>query len=216
VPESERPAAIEPGVPRLSGLSCQGSLLPSPRDVDLQPELRDELLAWRAATPFADPDALVFPTSRGSAQNRHNVRQRVVLPAAERANERLAEQGHALLPDGLSPHALRRSFASWLFVEGEDVPYVQQQMGHEDPTITLAIYAQVVRHGRTSARSRRREQALADRALTGTGGPEGSAEAILGAAAERKNPAGAGPFEEPTPGLEPGTPSLRVTSRLGT
>ena len=29
-------------------------------------------------------------------------------------------------------HALRRSFASWLIAEGEDVSYVMDQMGHAD------------------------------------------------------------------------------------
>jgi integrase/recombinase XerC len=155
---------------------AEGKTDASVADVDVQPELRDVLIPWRAMTPFADRDDLVFPTGRGNAWNRHNVRQRVVLAAAERANERLLGAGREPLPEGLSPHALRRSFASWLFVEGEDVPYVQAQMRHEDPTITLAIYAQVVRNGRTSARSRRREEALREARETapiGTRVPEG-------------------------------------------
>jgi len=137
------------------------------RDVDVQPELHDELVTWRARTPFAEPDALVFPTRSGSAMNRHNVRQRVVLKAAERANEYLAKQGRPELPAGLSPHALRRSFASWLIAEGEDVAYVQHQLGHTHPTMTLGVYAQALRTGRRTVRSRRRIEAL-DRVPTGT------------------------------------------------
>lgn len=137
------------------------------RTVDIQPELLDELTAWRAATPFSGPDDRVFPTASGTAQNRHNVRQRVVLQAVKRTNERRAHAGSAPLPDGLSPHALRRSFASWLLAEGEDVPYVQAQMGHTDPTMTLGAYARAVKSGRRSARSRRRIEAI-QRASTGT------------------------------------------------
>ncbi|HWV84963.1 MAG TPA: tyrosine-type recombinase/integrase [Capillimicrobium sp.] len=130
------------------------------RTVDLQPELRDELAAWRAATPHAGRDDLVFVTRRGTAVNRHNVRQRVVLPAAARASQRLEECGLPPLPDGLSPHALRRSFASWLIAEGEDVAYVMEQMGHADPQMTLGVYARAVRSGRRSARTKRRLEAL--------------------------------------------------------
>jgi integrase len=90
-----------------------------------------------------------------------------VLTAVARANNRLAQAGSDPLPDGLSPHALRRSFASWLLAEGEDVPYVQAQLGHSDPTMTLGVYAKAVRNGRRSARSRRRMEGL-ERAPMGT------------------------------------------------
>ena len=135
------------------------------REIDVQPELRDELVAWRAGTPFAGPDDFVFPTRAGGAQNRHNVRQRVVLRAAERANERLEKAGLPSLPDGLSPHALRRSFISWLISEGEDPAYVMEQAGHTDPSVTLGVYARAVRNGRRSARSRRRLAGLESEAI---------------------------------------------------
>ncbi|MEJ7785871.1 MAG: tyrosine-type recombinase/integrase [Solirubrobacteraceae bacterium] len=138
------------------------------RTVDVQPELHDELAAWRAVTPFGGPDDFVFPTRSGGPQNRHNVRQRVVLKSAAAANAHFVATGRPVLPEGLSPHALRRSFASWLIAEGEDVAYVMQQMGHEDPSMTLGVYARAVRSGRRSARSARRIEHL-DRAPTATG-----------------------------------------------
>lgn len=149
------------------------------RDVDIQPELRDELLAWKAATPFGGRDDLVFPTTAGGPINRHAARTRVILRAVDEANAALERDGRPPLPEGLSPHALRRSFASWLLAEGEDVPYVQAQMGHADPTMTLGAYARAVRNGRRSARSRRRQEAL-DGALAGIGAPD----AVPHAAAE--------------------------------
>lgn len=66
------------------------------------------------------------------------------------------------------PRPVRRSFASWLVAEGEDVPYVQAQMGHTDPAMTLGAYVRAVKSGRRSARSRRRLEAV-QRASTGTG-----------------------------------------------
>ena len=99
-----------------------------------------------------------------------------MLGVAERANERLAAAGRPALPKGLSPHALRRSFASWLIGEGENVAYVQAQLGHEDPSMTLGVYARAVRSGRRTVRSRRRLEALE----AGTNGHQ-SAEAVLAA-----------------------------------
>ena len=41
----------------------------------------------------------------------------------------------------LTPHSLRRTFASLLFAIGETPPYVMAQMGHTTPNLTLTIYA---------------------------------------------------------------------------
>ena len=150
------------------------------REVDVQPELHDDLAAWRVATPLPGGDDRVFPTGSGGAQNRHSVRQRIVLRSAERANTRLAKAGDPPLPEGLSPHALRRSFISWLIAEGEDPAYVMAQAGHTDPSMTLGVYAKAVRTGRRTARSRRRLEAL-EGARTGTGrdeGPLAASEAV--------------------------------------
>jgi integrase len=98
------------------------------RTVDVQPELRDELVELRARARFDGPDDLVFGTRTGRQQNRNNIRRRILLRAVARANERIAERGGSSpLPEGLSPHALRRSFASWLIAEGEDPAYVMAQ-----------------------------------------------------------------------------------------
>jgi len=45
------------------------------------------------------------------------------------------------LPDGITPHALRRTFASLLFAIGESPPYVINQLGHATSALTLEIYA---------------------------------------------------------------------------
>ncbi|MEV5968352.1 tyrosine-type recombinase/integrase [Kribbella sp. NPDC051952] len=44
---------------------------------------------------------------------------------------------------GLRFHDVRHSFASWLITSGVPVPDVQRVMGHERPTMTLAIYIHV-------------------------------------------------------------------------
>lgn len=111
------------------------------RSVNLLPVLRDELLAYRSRVPGASPDSLVFGTSTGGRQSETNVRRRILAPAVKKANERLAKRELEPLPDRLTPHSLRRTFASILAALGEPMPSVIRQLGHTDPTLTLRIYA---------------------------------------------------------------------------
>ena len=114
------------------------------RDVDILPVLREELTAHRARHVGTTRDALVFPTAAGGAQNRNNVRRRIVHRAVAVANERLAEKEGAAIPSDITPHSLRRTFASLRLATGDEVPYVMQQLGHTDPKLTLGVYAQVM------------------------------------------------------------------------
>jgi hypothetical protein len=69
-----------------------------------------------------------------------------------RANENLAAQDRAPLPEGpLTPHSLRRAFISLLLAIGEDVPYVMGRVGHVDPKMTLSTYGQAMFRGEASA-----------------------------------------------------------------
>jgi integrase len=117
------------------------------RHVDLLPALREDLTGHRAGTAFAKPTDPVFPTERGRPQNPSNIRNRLLARSVQRANERLAAREAAPLPDGLTPHSLRRTYISLLFALGAEVPYVMRQVGHTDPKVTLSIYAQVMYRG---------------------------------------------------------------------
>lgn len=114
------------------------------RVVDLLPLLRDELLALKARR---DPsrDALVFETTRGRKDSASNVRNRMLAPAVEAANAALAEADRDPLPDRLTPHSLRRTFASVLVALGEDPAYLMAQMGHTHAGFTLSVYARAMR-----------------------------------------------------------------------
>jgi integrase len=121
------------------------------RKVKIRPVLRDVLAELRVSAPRQAvtqsgdrPDALVFGTVAGKSQNPSNVRTRVVAKSVERANKRLTEAGEAPLP-ALTPHGLRRSFASLLYGIGEAPTVVMQEMGHTDPALALSIYAHAMR-----------------------------------------------------------------------
>jgi integrase len=125
--------------------------MPVSGNVDLVPILREELSVHKAKTRFADMDDYVFPTGSGRRQDRNNARRRVFALSVERANQNLAEAGRNPLPEGLTPHSLRRTFISVLLALGEDAPYVMRQVGHSDPKVTLSIYAQVMFRGEGEA-----------------------------------------------------------------
>jgi integrase len=117
--------------------------LASVRAVNLLPVLRSELRVYK--TSLSDPrDALLFAARNGQPLNASNVRQRILALAIQRANIRLHQRGIPPLPTGLTPHSLRRTFASLLFALGESPTYVMSQMGHTTPALTLALYARAM------------------------------------------------------------------------
>lgn len=115
------------------------------RVVDLTPAVREEIGDWKDTTRHGRPVDLIFPTSTGRPDNRNNVRRRLLVKAIEKANKRLAELG--IEPIGkVSPHGLRRTYATIRCAAGDDPVYVAAQLGHVSPTFTLSVYAQATKH----------------------------------------------------------------------
>ena len=77
------------------------------------------------------------------------MRARILAPLRERANDLLEAEGRVPIAH-MTPHTLRRTFASIL--AACDVPprRAMYLMGHTDPTLTLAVYQQVLDMGRGS------------------------------------------------------------------
>lgn len=113
------------------------------REVDLTPTLVELLSEYRTRSKYAAPDDLVFPTAKGRPDNALNVRERFLAGVAV-ANQEL-EAGDRQPMQGVTPHSLR-TFISLLFSlpQPPSVPYVMAQVGHNDPKVTLGIYAQVI------------------------------------------------------------------------
>lgn len=114
------------------------------RHVKIRLALHDTLAALKASRPDTRPDAYVFPTARGSRQSASNIRNRVLAPAVKRANASLEAEDKPPLPK-LTPHSLRRTFASLLYAIGEPPPIVMAEMGHTDAGLALRIYAHAMR-----------------------------------------------------------------------
>lgn len=135
------------------------------RQIDILPALHDELSAHKAQALNTTANALVFATAAGTDVIQGNIRRRVLDNAVERANEKLTETGDVPLPDGLTPHKLRHTFASILVALGIDPGSVMDQLGHTDPGFTLRVY----RHGM------RRDHAARERLRVLVGGAEWAA-----------------------------------------
>jgi integrase len=127
------------------------------REIGLFPILRSLLGVHWERSRTVSPGTLVFPTRTGQPRDKDNVRGRILAPAITRANELLEARGSVPLPDGLSPHKLRHTFASILVACGEDPAAVMYQLGHTDPAFTLRVYAHVMRR---STAERKKLQAL--------------------------------------------------------
>ncbi len=114
----------------------------SERVVPMVPALREILLEHRARYPYALSDP-VFPTSNGTRNTTHNIRRHVVDPVRARANELLVEAGRPAIRR-LTPHTLRRTFASILAECNVPPRRAMYLLGHTDPTLTMAVYQQIL------------------------------------------------------------------------
>jgi integrase len=97
----------------------------------------------------------------GTEMAQENVRSRILRKAVQKASKKLTELGEVPLPEGLTPHKLRHTYASILVALGVDPGSVMDQLGHADPGFTLRVY----RHGM------RRDPAARQRLRTLVGGP---------------------------------------------
>jgi len=105
----------------------------SKRKIDLGPTVIKELKKWRLACPKNDLD-LVFPNEAGNHMNNKNMLRRFFLP---------------LLKDAGCPcfrfHDLRHTYASLLIEQGENIKYIQTQLGRSSPSVILNVYTHLMK-----------------------------------------------------------------------
>ncbi len=105
----------------------------SNRKIDLAPTVMVELKKWKLACPKNELD-LVFPNGAGGPINYSNMVRRHYHPALEAAG----------LPR-IRFHDLRHTYASLMISHGENIKYIQSQLGHSSPTVTLNVYAHLMK-----------------------------------------------------------------------
>lgn len=104
----------------------------STRRVSLSPALLEALRGQYEAGSYSGSD-LVFQTPSGTPINSKNMVRREFHPALDRAGVRRVRF-----------HDLRHTFASLLIEQGENVKYVQQQLGHSSAKMTLDQYSHLM------------------------------------------------------------------------
>jgi integrase len=176
------------------------------RSVRLLAPLSVDLNEWRLASGRPDETALVFPTREGNPWSElhwRNWRRR-----------RYQRATKALGIESRRPYDLRHSLASLLFAEQRNPAEIAEYMGHSIQML-LSTYVHVIEdlRGREAIsaedeiRSARASHADGDVAQTLPPAPHtvsGNVDESMRKGSEQDS------SEKPTPGLEPGTPSLRV------
>lgn len=122
------------------------------RDVELTEfllsEIRGHVAHVQPRTGESSTPPYIFPSRNGRALNASNVRNRLLAESVKRANAKREAEGKMLLPAKVTPHTLRRTFASLCFFAGRDPRWVMAQLGHADARLTLAVYAQTMQRQR--------------------------------------------------------------------
>ncbi len=117
--------------------NCQAWYKPktktSDRRIDLGPAMIKALKKWKLACLPCKLN-LMFPNEAGQPLNHNNMVSRFFEPALEKAEiERIRF------------HDMRHTYASLLIEQGENVKYIQKQLGHSSPTVTLNVYAHLMK-----------------------------------------------------------------------
>ena len=114
----------------------------SNRKIDLGPAMMKELKEWKLACPPNDLD-LIFPNEAGQPINHNNLVKRYFEPALKKVGI-----------EKIRFHDLRHTYASLLIEQGENIKYIQVQLGHSSPTVTLNVYAHLMKPVNQEAASR--------------------------------------------------------------
>ena len=105
----------------------------SKRKIDIGPTTMDELKKWRKICPKTELD-LIFPNEKGLPLDHGNMLRRHFYPALKNADIQKVRF-----------HDLRHTFASLLIEQGENIKYIQSQLGHASPMVTLNVYAHLMK-----------------------------------------------------------------------
>ncbi|MDI6690007.1 MAG: site-specific integrase [Actinomycetota bacterium] len=128
------PCQALPGFRKASGTEVEGGYKGNHRS----PYLISVLKRHRLSCPPSELD-LVFPNKEGKIMDAENMGRRHFLPALRRAGLRK-----------IRFHDLRHTYTSLLIAQGENLKFIQQQLGHSSLQVTLDRYGHLmpqVQHG---------------------------------------------------------------------
>jgi integrase len=127
----------------ISDLKTAGSKRPLP----IPSVLVQALLDWKKQTCFSDPASWVFASPQTDGAQPYwpgTLLQRHLRPVAKRLG----------ITKQIGWHSFRRSFATLLYANENDVKTAQELMRHSTPTVTMGVYAQAVTEAKRQAQER--------------------------------------------------------------
>jgi len=147
----------------------------SKRKVDLSPSVMLELKKWKLACPKTKPDPrnpngpeieieLMFPNEAGEHIDKNNLVKRYFEPALEKAGiikvEKIEMKSKGsdkkktvkkIVGPRVRFHDIRHTYASLMIEQGENIKYIQTQLGHSSPMVTLTVYAHLMKESNQEA-----------------------------------------------------------------
>ena len=117
----------------------------SRRNIDIGHSMLTDLKKLKLACPPCDLN-LVFPNDGGGPINHNNMVNCYFNPALKKAGV-----------GRIRFHDIRHSFASMQIELGENIKYIQKQLGHSSPTVTLNVYSHLMRKQNPEAAARLEE-----------------------------------------------------------
>jgi integrase len=114
------------------------------REVDMPSGLIEALSEWKTVSPCTGPNDPVFVTRSGRRQSVTNIDHRIKT-AIKAANHKLTELGIEAISERVSPHSLRRTYASIRAAAGDSPVYIAEQIGHTDFGFTFRVYQRAVK-----------------------------------------------------------------------
>jgi integrase len=144
------------------------------RVLSIPGELADLLGAHVAARGLtgADASAFLFPSGAGGPLDYAGWRRRVWVPAAIAAGfheQHSSRSGANRTVITLGFHDLRRANATAMVRDKVDIKTAQRRLGHSDPRLTLAVYAQATPEGDREAATRLGDRFMGDRGIKARG-----------------------------------------------
>jgi integrase len=114
----------------------------SKRKVDVPPQMTIQFKEWKIACPANDLD-LIFPNENGKPMSALNMYNRKFLPTLKKAKI-----------NKIRFHDLRHTYASLLMDQGENIKYIQNQLGHASIKVTMDTYGHLMKDVNREAANR--------------------------------------------------------------
>ena len=105
----------------------------SNRKIDIGPSMMKALRRWHKIS-LKNELGLIFPNQVGKPMCQSHMLSRHFFPALKNSE----------VPR-IRFHDMRHTFASMLIEQGENIKYIQSQLGHSSPTVTLNVYAHLMK-----------------------------------------------------------------------